>query len=160
MSTDEQTFAALPAKEQHRRGRWRAILCGGIILLCGILIGAAATLQLLRIGAMRLIQEPERLPDLILNAMDRKLDLDPEQHTRIQAILSQTLAEFEAQRRDSRPKITAMLDKFRADVGAVLRPEQAEAWYERFDTLRARWLPRLAAPSPGSPLPSTPKEIK
>jgi uncharacterized SAM-binding protein YcdF (DUF218 family) len=159
-STPTPAATNLPAIEQRRRGRWRAILCGLLILLCGMLIGAGTALQLVRFGAMRLVQEPERLPDLILTAMDRRLDLDPAQHAQIQTILAQYMAEFEAQRRETHPKIMALLDKLRADVGAVLRPDQAARWYDRFDTIRARWLPKFPANPPAPPPGSTPEEAK
>lgn len=118
-----------------------------VLLVCGALIGGAATARFLWNRLIDGIQHPEQVPALVAHRMDRRLSLNDEQHTQVLKILTHTQEQLVDVRRESYPKVAAILEETRTAVAAILSPEQAVKWEAGFAHLRDTLLP------PPSPAP-------
>lgn len=132
-----------------RLGRpWlRQTIFAVVLLICGALIGGAATARFLWNRLLDGIQHPEQVPALVAHRMDRRLGLNDEQHTAILKILTHTQEQLVAVRRETYPKVSAILDETRTSVAAILSPEQSQKWESGFTQLRDTLLP----PPPPAP---------
>jgi Spy/CpxP family protein refolding chaperone len=134
-----------------RRRKRRSILLGIAILLGGMCIGSGLTLRVLWTQVTSLVQHPEQLPERAAQRMTRTLDLTPEQETRLKAVLTERQQGIETLRREIHPRMQAEMEKLRAEVAAILTPDQAARWNQRFEQLRARWWPPLLPAPQGEP---------
>jgi hypothetical protein len=69
--------------------------------------------------------------EILLNRLSRKLDLDESQREKVRAIVEKTHAEMNKIRKQYRPQMEAVLEKSRAEVRLILRPDQLEK-FEKF----------------------------
>jgi hypothetical protein len=127
-----------------KRKRWRAFFLGIMILLCGMVIGAGGTVVVMKRIILHAIQHPEEAPQRITDRVRNKLDLTEDQAAKVKAILTERQKKIQALRRQVQPEVQKELEKAKEDVAAVLKPDQAEKWRERFDHLRI-WFPALPA---------------
>jgi hypothetical protein len=123
-----------------RRKRWRSVLLGIVILLCGVVIGAGGAVIVIRHVVLHAIQHPEEAPQRITNRVRRMLDLSEHQAAEVKKILTERQKAIVGLRRQIQPQVEKELEKVKEDVAAVLKPEQAKKWRERFDRLRI-WFP-------------------
>jgi len=133
----------LPAPPRKRR--LRTIALGLVILVCGGLLGSGITLVVVR-RTMEVIQTPGEAPKRIAERMRSKLDLSPEQTSQVLTVLEKREQCLRSILREIEPKIEEELLKTRDQVSAILKPEQAEKWRKRFDTLHERWRSRWFGP--------------
>lgn len=126
-----------------RRQRWRSVLLGIVILLCGVLIGAGGAVIVIRHVVLHAIQHPEEAPQRITNRVRRMLDLSEHQAAEVKKILTERQKVILGLRRQIQPEVEKELEKAKEDVAAILKPEQAKKWRKRFDRLRI-WFPALA----------------
>jgi hypothetical protein len=119
-----------------KKRRWRVVLLGILILVCGIAIGAGGTAVIMRHMILHAIQHPEKAPQRIIDRVRGKLGISDDQAARIKAILSERQKAIQALRRQVQPQIENELNQAREDVAALLNPEQAEKWRRRFDKIR------------------------
>ncbi|AFM25007.1 hypothetical protein [Desulfomonile tiedjei] len=136
--TSDVESPGLPPK----RRRWRVVLLGIIILVCGVAIGAGGTVVIMRHTVLHAIQHPEEAPQRIADRVRKKLGISDEKAVRIEEILSERQKKIQALRRQVQPQIDDELNQAREEVAALLNPEQAAKWRERFDKLRM-WFPAL-----------------
>ncbi len=127
-----------------KKRRWRSFFLGVVILLCGMVIGAGGTVVVMKHIILRAIQHPEEAPQRITDRVRNKLDLTEDQAAKVKAILTERQNKIQALRRQVQPEVEKELEKAKEDVAAVLKPDQAEKWRERFDHLRI-WFPALPA---------------
>ena len=123
------------------RRRFPAYVTGILFLVCGLIIGSGSTLLLIQTAVHKMIAQPEILPARILDRMEYRLSLKPEQRTAIEQIVEKRMAAFEAIRRRVSPEIQTELDRLRNEVSDVLDPEQKAQWELQFDKIRQRWQP-------------------
>jgi hypothetical protein len=90
-----------------------------------------------------------RMRDEMLRGLSRELGLTAGQRDQVAQILGRHEAAFEALRRESEPRLRALVDSSWAEIDRVLTPEQHGRWVER------RGLPfgRDRRPGPGRPGP-------
>ncbi|MBI5252459.1 MAG: hypothetical protein HY912_23440 [Desulfomonile tiedjei] len=138
-----------------KRRRWRSFFLGMMILLFGIAIGAGGTVVIAKRVILHAIHHPEEAPKRMTERVRSKLDLSEEQTAKVKAILTERQKEIQALRRRIQPEVENELQKAKEEVAAILRPDQAEKWRERFDQLRI-WFPAL--PPDGSSSPAKPEE--
>ena len=124
---------------------WAMILVGLVIVASGVVIGAGATVLVVR---NRLIAPP--LPDeqqarAIAADLRRRYALTEDQARRVQDIMARRMAAVEAIRQESHEKTTAEHDKLRVEMKEVLTPDQFQQWEDHFDSLRPPGFP----PPPG-----------
>lgn len=135
MSETEPTSVTAP------RRRLPAYVQSFLFLLCGIIIGSGVTVLFLRGALNRLVQDPDLLPERMIQRMDRSLGLEEEQRAAIEAIVEARMGGLREIRARVRPEVQMELDALRNEVSAVLTPEQRAQWEARFDSLRERWQP-------------------
>jgi Spy/CpxP family protein refolding chaperone len=133
------TDQELPAPS--KKGRLKAVALGIVILLCGALLGSGITLVAVK-RMMNVIHTPGEVAKRITERMQRKLDLSPEQHRRVLAILRAREKSLRTLLGRIQPQIEKELWKTREEVAAVLNPEQAQKWLNRFDVIHERWKKR------------------
>lgn len=149
----------VPSLVRPRRRWWRSLLVGIAILFCGMLIGSGLTMRVLWNRVTDIVQHPDQLPQRITQRVNRFLDLTPEQQTKVQDILAKRQLSIEALRRQVYPNIQSEMDGLRDDVAAILNPDQARRWKERFEQLRTRWWPPLLPqPAPQTAAPAGPAQ--
>lgn len=127
-----------------KKRRWRAFFLGVVILVCGMVIGAGGTVVVMKHIILHAIQHPEEAPQRITDRVRGRLDLTEAQATKVKAILAERQKKIQALRRQVQPEVEKELEKAKEDVAAVLNPDQAKKWRERFDHLRI-WFPALPA---------------
>ena len=135
------TDSTLPKTLPKPPSRWGTIGAAFLILLCGMLIGAALTVLTIRHVMLNLVHHPERVVEAVAHRLDRTLSLTPDQDRKVRAILKERQAAIRAIRTEERPRLAAEVVRLRDDVAATLDERQAAKWKDRFDRLRARWTP-------------------
>jgi hypothetical protein len=74
----------------------------------------------------------------------RDLQLSPEQTDQLAQTVSAHRETMRGLHAEIRPRIEDEMEALRADVEAVLTPEQAAQWNARFEDARETWMPRHA----------------
>ena len=124
------------------RRRWlRSLLCGILILVCGMVIGGAAVGLFVHNRVMELIHTPEILPEHLTGAMERNLGLTEEQAAEVLVIYNKYLERFLERRKQMRPQIEADIEALQSEINVVLTPEQTDKWNRRFDKIKSILLP-------------------
>ncbi len=72
--------------------------------------------------------------EILLNCLSRKLDLDGRQLEQARAIVEKAHAEMDNIRNQYRPRMEALMDRSRAEMRQILKPDQME----KFDQFLAR----------------------
>ncbi len=119
--------------------RWKAIAGVLLVFATGMAAGALLT-QRYHQGRMERILSgrPGAAADIVVRRLSRSLDLDTAQRERVRTIVTETRREMEEIRKPFRPRIEEALDRSRARIREVLRPDQQA----RFDRLTAEWKAR------------------
>jgi periplasmic protein CpxP/Spy len=84
---------------------------------------------------------PRELKGLILGRLDRELKLAPDQHARIDSVLTRGESDIRALMSETRPRFEAIASRTRSEVRAVLTPEQQQQFTQitrQIDERRAR----------------------
>jgi hypothetical protein len=132
-----------------KKKRRRPFLLGLLILICGIAIGTGGTVVVMKHIILNAIQHSERVPQRITDRMRGKLGLTEDQAAKVKAILTERQKKIQALLRQVRPEVDKEFEKAKEDVAAILKPDQAKKWRERFDRLRI-WFPAPPANRSGS----------
>ena len=135
-----------PIAKPRRRRLWTILIVLGIFF-CGILVGGGLTFKVISEGYKRAFQDPEVLAEKIIRRMERRLDLNSDQVKQVRGIILEQQKEFQALRKEFRPRLDRQIEKTRRELAAVLTPEQARKWEKTFARIQRFWLP----PLPGNP---------
>ena len=82
---------------------------------------------------------PPGLKGRMLERLDRELKLTPEQHARIDSVLTVRESDLRALMAETRPRFEAIANRTRTEIRAVLTPEQQDEFgklTQRFDARR------------------------
>lgn len=115
-----------------RRGK------GALLLGMAFLLGVGAGALGLDVYRARTAWGPDRAARaqaVVLQRLTRELGLTPAQQAQVEAILRATGVEFARLREEMRPRFSAIRDRSRIQILAVLTPEQQP----KFDALAAEW---------------------
>jgi hypothetical protein len=107
------------------RGRWRAVLAVSSLLVLGAAAGVTADrlVQKHRSAGMLRFEQVHSDP---MRAIDRALDLRPDQRARVEAILKARQASLDAVWADTHTRLQATVDSVMDELTAVLDADQAE----------------------------------
>ncbi len=148
--------SAAPAPPKSRSRVPVQILLGIAILLCGMLIGAGATVLVGRTVIVPGGRPPAQASGAIARQMSRRLNLTPQQQTEVRRILREHMERVNQIRNEGRQEAKAEFDAMRDEVAKVLTPQQAQMWRREFDRMRrlapqphgGRWEPPPVHPEP------------
>lgn len=81
---------------------------------------------------------PPRMKGWMLERLDRDLALTPEQHARIDTVLTRRESDLRAFMSEARPRFDAIATRTRAEIQAVLTPEQQGKFAEITERMDSR----------------------
>lgn len=113
---------------------------GALLLVLAFLLGTATGalgfgLFQSRTGWWRTPRDPARFQQFLLRRLTRELNLRPDQHQQVEAILRDTGQEFARLRAEMAPRFREIRTGSRDRIRAVLDPEQQA----KFESLAAEW---------------------
>ncbi len=122
------------------RKNWKPILAAVVIFLSGVVLGVVGSRASVQRAVTRTVAgDTAHVERLLLDRLDDRLDLDERQLQALRPILAEALDEFAALRRETRPRVDAILDRAVGDMKAELTPEQGRRLTDmarRFKALR------------------------
>jgi len=133
-----------PMVELRKLHCWRMAFFGMVILLAGIIIGAAATLAFVRYSRPDLTPGPEFAAERIVRQLQHHLRLSPEQMAKLEPILQKRLQKLDEIRANARPQIAEQLRLMNEEISAVLDEHQKQLWHEHLQRLQ-----KMLRPGPG-----------
>jgi hypothetical protein len=132
-----------------------------VIVVAGAALGAGATILVLK-GRLSPPPSPgERTAEVIAADLRHRYALTDEQAGKVKEIMARRMAALETIRREAHQQMIAEHEKLRAEMKAVLTPQQFGQWAARFESLRPPPFGPPGAgpggpgrpPGPGRPLP-------
>ncbi|MBX7255589.1 MAG: hypothetical protein K1Y02_04425 [Candidatus Hydrogenedentes bacterium] len=132
------TIAPPVHKTTVRRPRffhWPTLLLAFVVLICGIVIGAAGTTAIIGKRIVDAVQHPESNASRAANRLRRQLDLTDDQTQQVEKILAERTKAFGAIYRDNLPRIAQEFALTKQQIAEVLTPEQQQEWQERMARL-------------------------
>jgi hypothetical protein len=142
-------------KQMHR---WRMAFFGLVILLAGIVIGAASMSILSPDRLTRPPQPLERATRMMIGRLGRELGLSPEQDEKIGPILQNHMQKLDDIRASARIEITEQLREMNDGISAVLTEEQNRIWQRWLLLLQAQLRPPERGPGEGGRYRGGPQE--
>ncbi len=117
----------------------------GKIGLCflGVFLAGAVTGGVISAGIVRRVVanrvNPQNWESLLMRALDRKIDLRPEQRAKIVPMVASAVNEFKATRADAVGRHQQTLAQLKANLATVLDPEQQQALEKLSQERQKRW---------------------
>jgi hypothetical protein len=118
---------------------WLAI---GLVFIAGFVAGSAVTRALTRRTIARVLSNPNQLRSLIEKRMTRRLRLDPDQRSKVDAILTRTQSDLKDLRHQFAPSFQTIMSNTQAEISAILSPEQRERFNRFREENHPFWQPR------------------
>lgn len=114
------------------------IICAGIILTSGIVIGAGATILLVK---HRVIWISHRTEDAAEEAREMRDEygLSQQQTNQVEAIYNRAFERKQLRQEENSKKRDQEAQIFAAEIKEVLTPEQFERWNKDFQTMREKY---------------------
>jgi hypothetical protein len=141
----QEPSSAPAIQPKAKRPRWRSWLCGGLILLSGMILGSALCL----VGMVKVVvfaaRHPEQTQEKIVRQLTRRLDLSDGQAEAVKAALRPRLKAVVQIRHEALARAAVEVESMKEEVAVLLDEKQAHKWRERI----ARIQKRLPPPSEG-----------
>ncbi len=117
----------------------KQILCILLIFLLGA-AGGGLVMHMVYKSHMESFLRGDRnaREDILLDRLSRRLDLDDQQREQVRKIIEQTHAEMGNIRKLYRPQMEAVLEKSRAEMRQILRPDQREKFEQFLEKRKAK----------------------
>jgi len=128
-----------PVLPRQRQKTWLPMLLGAAILLCGIAIGAGATMLWVRARVQRSGDEDIRVEQLAKH-IQRRCGLSDEQTLRVADVFRMRLHALQEIGEEILPRVQAEHELLCDELRAILTPEQFEKWNRDFAVMRRRRL--------------------
>ena len=119
----------------RRLHHWRMAFFGVVILLAGMLGGAAVTLLALGRPGPREPLPPVPAVKLMLTRLSEPLNLTDEQGRKIEPILQKHLGKLDQIQQDGQKAIAEELRLLSQDLGSILTEDQMHLWERLFQDL-------------------------
>lgn len=127
----------LPPAPPPRRSSTKTVVIAIAVVAVAFISGVASGIFL---GHLNLLGRghrggpPGMLPHLMVRHLERRLDLTPEQRTRVEAILKRHHDRIFALTESVRPQVRQEIDAANREIEAVLTPEQRQ----KYEALKLR----------------------
>jgi len=139
------------------RSPWLLVLAvTGAAFLCGVVVGAVLTHGFLFRRTMHEFGPPGFRTDAAVKQIRKDLDLSDEQAGKLEKLFEEHMENMKAIHKDVRPRVEAELESFRSKVEAILTPDQARRWNEKFKSKLKEMLPPPPPGPHGMPVPPPP----
>ena len=135
-SPDLETQTRDSSSFMKKRPRWPLIVLGIILLLSGMVIGAAGDFYIHKMMRDNFIKHPERAPRLITKRLKSELDLSPAQAEQVEIILTKRLKTLKQIQEECRSPLDEELNVLRDEVLQTLDENQAQRWRKHFAKAR------------------------
>ncbi len=139
-------YPGIPVQRKRDPGLMPPYIEAALFLLCGMIIGGGATVLLLDRSVQRMVAEPDRLQDTLLERMQARLDLSESQRVDATEIVEKHFETLESIRNTVQPEVRRTMDTLRDEVSAILSDSQRVIWETRFEELREKWQPGSLMP--------------
>lgn len=148
MNTTPETTLSEPSPSiqppVHKRRSWiKPLILAVIVFLGGGVAGGAGTLMFIHRHLGEFIRHPEEAPQKLMPILKRRLGLDEEQSTKIEAIIREHHRELLEIRYEVAPRVRTELDAIQTEVSGILTPSQRGLWDRRMTQLTNFWFPTL-----------------
>ena len=120
----------------NRLHRWRLAFFGTIILIAGIIIGAAATTIISTASVTEIPKGIEHVNKRSLEKLKRQLQLSPEQSEQITVIFNDHMKALNAIREKAKPQIASQMNSLYTEVREILDDKQQQIWEKSIHRLR------------------------
>ncbi len=77
--------------------------------------------------------------EMLLNRLDRRLDLDDRQREQVRVLIAETRTEMKNIRNQYRPQMKAVIEKSKAEMRRLLRPDQLEKFEKYLAERKAKY---------------------
>jgi hypothetical protein len=104
--------------------RWKLISGLLLVFVLGILAGSVGTGFYLKHRLVPLIKEPRARKSFIMKKLSKKLNLTPEQQTKIEPMVTQMIEKRREFYRKARPEIKIIMDRGFAEIKSELNEDQ------------------------------------
>ncbi len=118
------------------------IVCAGIILASGIVIGAGGTILLVKHRVIW-ISHPHKDAADITKEISEKYGLDQQQTKQVEEIITKAFEQKKLYDEEMDKKREADTQIMIAEMKEVLKPEQFERWNKDFQTMREKFKSRF-----------------
>lgn len=138
---NQTEYSTKPTIVQRKLHRWRMAFFGLVILLAGIVIGAASMLILAPHRLMRPPQGPEIASERMIPRLRHLLGLSSEQMEKLEPILQKHMQRLHEIRMGARSEITEQLHQMNEEISALLTEEQKQLWQQNLHHLQRQLRP-------------------
>lgn len=105
------------------RQYWKIALCFLGVFLAGGVVGGMLTATVVRQAVVRRLN-PQNWDKLVLRAMDRNLNLSPEQRAKIEPMVAAAVTDWRAEHAEAVSHYRQTWQQLKTNVNTVLDPEQ------------------------------------
>jgi hypothetical protein len=141
----KETQVSAPPQAQ-KRIRWKMVLLGVVILLCGMVIGAGITFHVGNVMIFRAMSPGSGMGEHITKRINRDLRLTDEQRSQVAKIVAHRVAAVKSILMDAYPRIKDQFELFHDEVTPLLTEEQRLKWerhYQKMQKVTTRIQKRL-----------------
>ena len=139
--SDRETIDNSAITYMQKLQRWRIAFFGMVILVAGIVIGAASMMILAPDKLMKPPRGPEFGSERMIPPLRRDLGLSPEQEEKIKPILDNHMEKLNAIRLEARSDIEEALIQMNKGISDILTDEQKRIWQRSLDRLEREFYP-------------------
>lgn len=122
--------------------RWRMAFFGLVILLAGIVIGAALTFVFVRPAPFDNSPDSSRAAAQMLDRLAPRLQLSAQQQKSLRAILKEYMENLQQIRNEARPRISKQLQEMNDEISAILSEDQKRIWDSHIKGVRKHLYPQ------------------
>jgi len=119
-----------------KKGRWKSLLLGLVILVCGMVIGAGITFHAGHVLMFRAVSPGGEMADRVTRHIDRDLDLTPEQRSQVAKIVAHRISAFKNILIDAYTRIKEQFQLMHDEVAPILREEQKSKWEKHYKKMQ------------------------
>jgi hypothetical protein len=119
-----------------RRGRWKLVLLGLVILFCGIIIGAGITFRVGHVMIFRAASPRGDLAERLTKRIDRDLHLTDEQRAQVAQIVALRVGAFKGILTEAYVRTKEEFELFHDEVVPILTEEQKLKWEKGYKKIQ------------------------
>jgi uncharacterized membrane protein len=141
MSTITGEPAPVPVPPRRSRS-WLIVLMCLLIFCFGGVVGAGILVIHVGRQAKDALDHPDLLPERAARRLKQRLDLSDDQERQVQEIVRKHYPVIQQARENFIQVIDPELDAIETEIAALLAPDRARRFQERFEIFRDEMLPR------------------